>query len=568
MTESTGPSRAAFLRGSAVAALTAVAGSSLASCASKDSLRAATGTLPPMPDFVPFDGPPPVHPATASGIPASYYTYPSSPVRAVAPPTGTGDPLRGLVSINWAPPTPRGQNLVWQDVERRLGRRVDLSIVSGPDYPAKLATVISTGDIPDLFQWTGITPYYLTFFQRECAELTPFVSGSAVRDYPALANLPTTGWRATTIGGGIWGVPNVRYATYGNGLYRKEMFDRVGPFPRTADDWARYLKELTRPRDNVYGTVTANANLFNMTTYRAMFGVPLNWRRAPDGSLTKDIETEEYLAAVEYVRKLYASGVFFPGSPGMTTLQMKSVFNSGQAATTFDTISAFPFATGLYAQSKQLDQAAQPRFIPRMHHAGGEGSSLLDGAILGYTVLRKGTPEQTAARLRAVDFFASPFGTEEYLVLKYGVRGVDHTLNELGNPVLTPRGQNDVNVPFRYLGDGPQTNYDPTSREPVDVLYEGLSDLLTRTVADPTLGLYSPTQTAVGSVLDQKVTDTVTEVVSGRASPQAFLDLRGWWRSHGGADIRNELQDALAQAGPAAAPGTPAAGPSSTGVAR
>lgn len=52
-------------------------------------------------------------------------------------------------------------------------------------------------------------PSLLQFLQATCADLTPYLAGDAVKDYPNLANFPTYNWQGTdTIyGASLWGVP-------------------------------------------------------------------------------------------------------------------------------------------------------------------------------------------------------------------------------------------------------------------------------------------------------------------------------------------------------------------------
>ena len=40
-----------------------------------------------------------------------------------------------------------------------------------------------------------------------------------------------------------------------------------------------------------------------------MFGAPNNWAVDSNGRFTKDIETEQFAAALGYVRDLYAAGL-------------------------------------------------------------------------------------------------------------------------------------------------------------------------------------------------------------------------------------------------------------------
>jgi putative aldouronate transport system substrate-binding protein len=55
------------------------------------------------------------------------------------------------------------------------------------------------------------------FLQQAAADLTPYLGGDAVKDYPNLAALPTFNWRnlGSVIGGRLWMVPITRPSVSG-----------------------------------------------------------------------------------------------------------------------------------------------------------------------------------------------------------------------------------------------------------------------------------------------------------------------------------------------------------------
>src|SRR5207248_7021513 len=56
------------------------------------------------------------------------------------------------------------------------------------------------------------------------------------------------------------------------------------------------------------------------------------------------------------------------------------------------------------------------------------------GGHLWATALKKSTPERTKELLRIMNWLAAPFGSEEDQLLTFGVKNVDYTLDERGNP--------------------------------------------------------------------------------------------------------------------------------------
>ena len=73
------------------------------------------------------------------------------------------------------------------------------------------------------------------FLKAKCADLTPYLSGDAIKDYPNLANIPTSAWRVPIYGNAIYGIPNMIANRLNMGLYvHQEVMDQAASAtPRT-----------------------------------------------------------------------------------------------------------------------------------------------------------------------------------------------------------------------------------------------------------------------------------------------------------------------------------------------
>ena len=80
--------------------------------------------------------------------------------------------------------------------------------------------------------------------------------------------------------------------------------------------------------------------------------------------------------------------------------------------------------------------------------------------IIGTTALKKAPPDRIKELLSIMNWLAAPFGTQEALLLEYGVPEVDYKLDDRGNPIPTDRGIQDSGyVPWRYIAQHPFTQY-------------------------------------------------------------------------------------------------------------
>src|SRR5579864_560040 len=210
----------------------AAAVSLLAACA--PSPNAATpvagGKKVQLPTYVPVNGPTPDLPGTPDGLDPGFINYPAQLFKAVTDKPLNGGEVNIMVWNITQPMTPLDQNQGWQEINRQVGGTINLSIVPFADYNTKLATVVAGDDLPDvIFIPPGTNLQgFADFLQAKCADLTQFLSGDAVKDYPNFANFRTNSWKTVLFNNGIYGVP-AQYPVFLWVMWlHKELFDAIG----------------------------------------------------------------------------------------------------------------------------------------------------------------------------------------------------------------------------------------------------------------------------------------------------------------------------------------------------
>jgi putative aldouronate transport system substrate-binding protein len=91
--------------------------------------------------------------------------------------------------------------------------------------------------------------------------------------------------------------------------------------------------------------------------------------------------------------------------------------------------------------------------------------------------------------LRVEDFLAAPFGSQELLLLEYGVVDLDFAFDAQGNPVKTAQGQADTLVPWQYLATHAAVLYNPMDSDFVRTAYAEEQVMAPLMVNDPSVGL-------------------------------------------------------------------------------
>jgi putative aldouronate transport system substrate-binding protein len=503
-----------------------------------------------LPSYVPFQGAKPDFPGTAQGVPPAFKNYPQTLAKSVASPPGKGDTINATVSTYLEAPPPIEQNQQWQAVNKALNANLQLPIINVSDYAAKFTTIIAGGDLPDLLGIGGVqVPDLLQFLQSQCQDLTPYLSGDAVKEYPNLANIPSYVWKTSVYGGRMYTVP-LPFDLEGAGMQvNQNILDEVGvaiDSIKSADDFTRFGKAVFKKGERwLLGSSGAYGGADYVGFLAEMFGAPNSWRET-NGKLTKDIETEEYKAAAAYIRSLWDMGLINPDAPTWGVNQQATAFYSGKSAIWSNGLQVFPLVWG---RATSTDAKFRPRImLPFSHDGKGKPQHFLSSQGLFTTAMKKASADRVKELLGILNYLAAPFGSEEYNVLKYGVKGVDYNLDPNGNPVQTKTGVAESKAPWWDVGAPPTAIFD-ANPDIAPILYAADKALIEMGVANPTAGLFSQTNAQKGSVLNQKVTDGLSNIFFGRAPVSSLDQIVKEWRDGGGDTIRAEYEKQLQAAG-------------------
>jgi putative aldouronate transport system substrate-binding protein len=429
-----------------------------------------------------------------------------------------------------------------------------LPIIQLGDYSTKLNTTIASGQLPDLLSLgtgngsaIGNLPDFLSTL---CMDLSPYLSGDAVKEYPNLANLPTYSWPNAVFNNRIYAVPTVRASITAAIMFGKgKLLDAVGGITfKSADDFSRVMKQLTGGGTQwglgVTSTAPVNGIPGALTYFLESFGAPNLWRES-NGKLTKDWETDEFKAAVGYLRSLWDAGVLHPDSPNMQINQAAQNFYMGKTALWSN---GFTIGDVAWNRANAMDRDFHMRAVAPFSHDGtsqprhhlGPGSALL-------TVLKKTDADRVKELLGVLNYFAAPFGTAEFQLIWYGLEGKEFTYDANGNPIATQAGVTnpDLFIPWPNIGSPASVLYDANSSEYAQVMYQDASVIQAMGIQNPVVGLYSATNARLASGLNQKMGDGLNDIIFGRSNVATLDQLVKDWRAQGGDTIRAEFEAAL-----------------------
>ncbi|MFJ3307946.1 extracellular solute-binding protein [Streptomyces sp. NPDC086549] len=344
----------------------------------------------------------------------------------------------------WGSP-PKQDNAYYKAMNDMIGVDVEWQNQDGNTYDQKLGAVLASSEVPDVVvvpNWNmgGKIP---TAIISKFADLGPYLSGDKVKDYPNLAAIPTDAWRRCIFGGKLRGLPMpASYVTNIVPFYRKDIFDKKGyEVPRSADEFLALAKEITNAKAKRWACMDMKWTAWQMFSVLSGSEKPLGWNLV-DGKLINRIETQEYLEALEWTRKLFAAGVVHPDSMlGKNAPDAGPKFAAGEFLIYPNDISQW--------WSRTAEQATQnPDYkiwgMDVYAHDGGNPQVWAEQPAGIFAFINKKASESVIHDVLAVaNTTAAPYGTKEYMATNYGVEGTHYTVKN-GVPTKTTQGNNEV----------------------------------------------------------------------------------------------------------------------------
>ncbi|MFJ9701242.1 extracellular solute-binding protein [Streptomyces fradiae] len=552
-----GPGRRSFLASTAVAAAAAAGGLPLlAACGGgareqrKEGATSGKDAAGILPAYVPREIVKPDIPAR-NGSSAGFTTAvaPERLRTSVPRRLGKGGTVRIMAPL-WGSPPPGG-NAWYRAMDEAIGVTTRWQNQDGNTYDEKLGAVLASSEIPDVVVVPGwnLTGRIPGAVNAKFADLGPYLSGDRVKEYPNLAAVPTDAWQRAIFGGALRGIPMpASYVVNIVPYYRQDLFEERGyQVPGSAGEFLAWAKEATSAKAKVWA-----CDDMKWTAFHAFGVLPGSdralWWNTVDGRLVNRVETEGYLEALEWVRKLYAANVVHPDARAQNQGDAGNRFTSGQVLVYNNDLSHW--------YVKSVEQAGQnPDFrMGGMDIFGHDGSAprlFAQQPANMFTFVSEKAPEPVVRDFLAVaDFCAAPYGTRERLLTDYGVAGVHHTLSG-GMPVKNDTGHLQVTGAFDLVGDPAPYLAHPDRPDLVKAQVEWQQRMGAHTVKTPFYGL-TVTEPSRWANLADDFEQLEDDVVRGRKKIGDVQQAVSEWRSRGGDRLRDWYRGLLDDAGSAA----------------
>ncbi len=538
-------SRRRFLAGSTGIAAAVVASGGLAGCSTAAPPRNTQegNAKVQLPTFIEYEGAKPDLPGTEDGVMAAYLNFPADPPRLFDQPPGSGGEVSAVTQVLAAQLERPDSNEHWKALNAGLGASLKVSGANGPEFDAKVQTMLAGDDLPDLLQITSM-PRLPDVLAAKFTDLTDQLGGDKIKDYPALAAIATASWKTTVFNGGIFGVPAARGGVPNNLIIRKDLFDenKINPEFESAEELHAAARALTNPNQNRWAFGT-EPSAFLVPMVSQMLGVPNGWSET-GGAFASSIEHPGTKQSLEFVTQLWKEGLIHPDSIADTT-QNSTWFRGRRTAMIPAGLSSWLVyvqsvtAEGLPASV--IDAVVLPKF-----DGGGVASYWRGRNSYSFTALKQAEPERITELLKILDWMASPFGTQEYLIKNYGVEGSNYRL-ENNNPVAIT-GNEEYMYFLNYIVTANEVLYQPGRPDVVKRQHELQAEIVPDSLPMPTEGLYSESNLTKGATLAKDLKFAQNDIVAGRKPLSSWDDAVASWQQNGGDEIRKEYEAAFAAA--------------------
>ncbi|MGD7707803.1 hypothetical protein [Microlunatus sp. Y2014] len=157
-----------------------------------------------LPTYTPFGDVEPDLPGDAElGLPAAYFHFPEIQEMAGIPLPET-EPFSYLAQMPLTQ-TPQPGNPWYDKFVADMGNRFEMIAGGYAEYLQKFSVTMAGGELPDLVMIEPV-PQLERLLDEKFHDLTPYLGGDNIQEYPGLASLPTATWRVCVQGGKLRGV--------------------------------------------------------------------------------------------------------------------------------------------------------------------------------------------------------------------------------------------------------------------------------------------------------------------------------------------------------------------------
>ena len=449
-----------------------------------------------------------------------------------------------------------GSEDVLKAAEDYTGINVDFNWVANDSYSDILGvTLMDKANMPMVITYGSDLGANIVQAAKDGAfwDLNDFVWDE--EKYPNLSKMNEYVCKAFTVDGQLVGVYRSRPIGR-NGLgYRADWAEKLGlEEPKTIEDIYNMMYQFTNGKDDTYGLCMCKYT-GPLDIIQAWFGAGNQWKEV-DGKLVPVHQTEEYLEALKWMKKMYDDGLIYKDWATRETNTWTDGVKNGECGMFLDVLDnsrriwdyfeteGIPSVTGEGNASMKLIGGIAAE-------EGGEPHTLATSGAAGCFLITKAGAKTEQDVENCLTYLDKMNDEEMRILADYGLEGRDHEISEEGYIVdlladkeIQEKPEIGLNQSVAYVPDLP----DMKTVEKSDRLIEEEAIKAANVdiaVFNPASGylVSSKINAEVGTDLKDILDRARTQYVCGQIDEAGLQEQFKVWEQRGGADLIAEINE-------------------------
>lgn len=443
------------------------------------------------------------------------------------------------------PETPEKDNAVQKAIEEHTNTKLDITWVPADTYDEKMNLMMASGELPKLMYVKSM---------KSSSVLNAIKAGAFWEIGPHLADYPNLSKASEGILYNL-GIDGKTYAVYKHSApaqvgvtYRKDWLDQLKlAEPKTPDEFYEMLKAFKEDDPDQNGKDDTYGFIYWKESFLAMFRIAANWFGSPniwgedkEGNLVPDFTTEEYMTALNYMKRLYDEKLMNQDFAVVAGSKANEMFQSGEGGAMFASLNN-PVG---WTEAGKMEEGAELEVFSTLEAGFGPRTRAGTGYLGVYMIPKKSVPNEEEFK-QVMEFLDQLNDQEMQDLLEYGIEGTHHkvedgkailTDTELLQKALLDYKQLQLKV---ALNQTPQGGLSPI-REKVEAMKLANEEFAVYNLAQP---FDSDTYTKQGQQLDNMRYDMMVKYVMGHIDEAGYQAEVEKWMNAGGKAVIDELNE-------------------------
>lgn len=468
--------------------------------------------------------------------------------------SGSKEEASGKIELTLATPDnsyglstdPDLQQAVTDMIEAK--NNVEISPIIPPlsSYPDKLATLVNSGDVPDVFAVSqAMTKIPQMVARGQIMDLTGFVENSE-----AMKIIDSSYFDPLRIDGKIYSIP-YKIPKVKVILLRKDIMQEYGINLSSTPTTEEFISEMSKLAGSGIEPFTFPKWVDNFQFFYNSFGA---WGGVylKDGKYVDGFQEPEMRAALAYINRLYEEGVLNKEFITTENSQMMEKVYTAQSAADIDYITNY---INYIQNSEKAGKPTEMHVIYCLVGPEGFGGALNEATQTAWAVSSKTKhPEEAFAVIESIvtdeDIYPAFYGI--------GVEGYHYTLDENKNIVPTAKASNSgYNYTLNYLSDsflGIDVNdldysLDPSIVDGLTVQNQHIKDIVPyigpNYSADVPVGVSDAYDRVSPSIKSTRESIAAKIAMGSVTVDEGMEEYMNFWNSINGPEILEELNSSL-----------------------